>query len=62
MSIYLDHITIVNSQGKARSNRQTSSELNFDCEVRSLGKLKERKQCFVSLRLSLFTRQCTCIS
>lgn len=36
--VLLDQITIVNSQGKVRSNRRTLSELHFDCDVRSLGK------------------------
>lgn len=43
----LDKITIVNSQGKVRSNRRTFSELDFDCEIRSLGSfVAPKKVCF----------------
>ena len=31
-------MNLVNSQGKPRTNRQTMSELYFDCELQSLGK------------------------
>ncbi|CAF4413734.1 unnamed protein product, partial [Adineta steineri] len=33
-----NHINSVNFQGKPSTNRQTLSELYFDCEVQSLGK------------------------
>ncbi len=38
--IYLDHITVVNAYGKARTDEQTVTDLDFYCEIRSLGMQK----------------------
>jgi len=54
--IYLDNITIVNSQGKPRTSRRTLSELHFDCEVRSLG--KEKKQNNIKFIYFVFFEVC----
>ena len=37
MFIYLDHITVVDAYGKHRTDGQTVTDLDFYCEIRSLG-------------------------
>lgn len=40
LCIYLEHVAIVNSQGKVRTSGEIVSGLDFDYEIRSLSKTK----------------------